>query len=178
MDSRRAWYGETGAPLTPTDASGACAQVSQLLAACGSTWPVKRHRLGHKRGHRIRNLLLLISGRTDVLDAALCLLVSILRAEFGILMEKVQRELQRMACTHLQEIQPDRQQIISSRSFGKIVTEFTSNSKLMQAVDTLIQQFGRGAVKVSIQGAYTDWQMLQERKSPSYTTDWGAVSTV
>lgn len=46
-----------------------------------------------------------------------------LRAEFGVVVEKIQRELQETPCIELQEIQPDRQQIISSRSFGRVVTE-------------------------------------------------------
>ena len=49
--------------------------------------------------------------------------VPTLRAEFGVVMEKTQRELQETPCIELQEIQPDRQQIISSRSFGHMVTE-------------------------------------------------------
>ena len=49
--------------------------------------------------------------------------VPTLRAEFGVVMEKVQRELQEVPCIELQEIQPQRQQIISSRSFGQMVTE-------------------------------------------------------
>ena len=200
-----------------------------------------------------------------------------LRAEFGVVMEKTQRELQEMPCIELQEVQPDRQQIISSRSFGSMVTELPAlkdalstfvanacaklraqnshasviqvfmqtnrfrqdlpqympclavpltypthdslevnrwaaflcermykpgyqykkagvmlseitpdsqrqgdllepgpaiNDRLMQALDTLNQRFGRGTVKVSTQGAYQGWQMLQERKSPNYTTCW------
>jgi DNA polymerase V len=50
-------------------------------------------------------------------------LVPTLRAAFGVVMEKTQRELQEVPCIGLQEIQPDRQQIISSRSFGSMVTE-------------------------------------------------------
>lgn len=46
-----------------------------------------------------------------------------LRAEFGVVMEKCQRELQEVACIELHEIQPDRQQVISIRSFGSMVTE-------------------------------------------------------
>lgn len=46
-----------------------------------------------------------------------------LRAEFGVVMEKMQRELQEVSCVEMQEVQPDRQQIISSRSFGKAVNE-------------------------------------------------------
>jgi DNA polymerase V len=49
--------------------------------------------------------------------------VPTLRAEFGVVMEKTQRELQEVPCIELQEIQPERQQIISSRSFGGMVTE-------------------------------------------------------
>ena len=209
--------------------------------------------------------------------------VPTLRAEFGVVMEKIQRELQETPCIELQEIQPDRQQIIASRSFGKMVSELpilqdalstfvanacsklrgqgshasviqvfvqtnsfrkdlpqyapslavplpyptndsleinrwasylcermfkpeyqykkagimlseispiahrqedlwesgiSSNEKLMLALDTLNQRFGRGTVKVSTQGAFKDWQMRQERKSPSYTTDWHAVPIV
>ena len=209
--------------------------------------------------------------------------VPTLRAAFGVVMEKIQRELQEVACIALQDIQPDRQQIISSRSFGKMVTELpvlqdalstfvanacaklraqnshasviqvflqthrfrkdlpqympslavplpcptndslevnrwashlcermfkpdyqykkagimlseispathwqgdllepetTNNARLMRALDTLNQRFGRGTVKVSTQGAYRDWQMLQERKSPNYTTAWDEVPVV
>ncbi len=209
--------------------------------------------------------------------------VPTLRAEFGVVMEKIQRELQGIPCIELQEIQPDRQQIISSRSFGKMVAELpmlqdalstfvanacaklraqnshasviqvflqtnrfrkdlpqympsfavplpyptndslevnrwasylcermfkpeyqykkagimlseispvtqrqgdllepetTSNATLMQALDKLNQRYGRGTVKVSTQGAYKDWQMRQERKSPNYTTCWQDIPTV
>ena len=209
--------------------------------------------------------------------------VPTLRAEFGVVMEKIQRELQEAACIDLQEIQPDRLQIISSRSFGSMVTELPvlqdalstfvangcfklraqsshaaviqvflqtnrfrkdlpqympslavplpfptndslevnrwaaylcermfkpyyqymkagimlseispvtqrqgdlleedapTNGKLMLALDSLNERFGRGAVKVSTQGAYQDWQMRQERKSPNYTTDWDEVPMV
>lgn len=48
----------------------------------------------------------------------------------------------------------------------------------MNALDGLNQRFGRGTVKVSIQGAYKEWQMKQERKSPNYTTDWDEVPIV
>lgn len=46
-----------------------------------------------------------------------------LRAEFGVVMEKTQRELQGVACIELEDRVPDKQQIICSRSFGKPVTE-------------------------------------------------------
>lgn len=206
-----------------------------------------------------------------------------LRADFGVVIEKTQRELQGTACIELQEIEPDKKQIISSRSFGQMVTELpvlqdalstfvanacaklrkqsshasviqvflqtnrsredlpqympslavplpqptndtfvvnrwasylcermfkegfhykkagimlseispvshyqadllepaiASDSRLMGALDKLNERYGRGTVKVSTQGAFKSWQMRQERKSPSYTTDWTQVPYV
>jgi DNA polymerase V len=235
-------------------------------------WGVGRKLTKRLECHRIRTV-------QDLKQAH----VPTLRAEFGVVMEKIQRELQEVPCIELQEIQPDRQQIIASRSFGKMVTELpilqdalstfvanacaklrgqgshaaviqvflqtnrfrkdlpqympslavplpyptndslevnrwasflcermfkpeyqykkagimlseissvthrqgdllegdvSSNGKLMLALDTLNQRFGRGTVKVSTQGAYQDWQMRQERKSPNYTSDWDEVPMV
>lgn len=200
-----------------------------------------------------------------------------LRAEFGVVIEKTQRELQGVACVDMQEVEPNKQQIISSRSFGEMTQDLdvlkdamstfvasacaklrsqeshasviqvflqtnrfrkdlqqytpslaiplpmptndslvvnkwachlvelmfkpeylykkagvvlseiapsthyqgdllepavTSNQKLMTAIDQLNSRFGRGAVKISTQGAHKTWQMRQERKSPNYTTEW------
>lgn len=206
-----------------------------------------------------------------------------LRAEFGVVMEKIQRELQEVACIKLEDVQPDKQQIISSRSFGGMVTELpvlkdaistfvanacaklraqnshaaviqvflqtnrfrkdlpqympslavplpyptndslevnrwagylcermfkdgyqykkagimlseispvtrrqgdlleaapAGNQRLMQALDMLNKRYGRGAVKISTQGTYKEWQMRQERKSPCYSTRWDEVPVV
>ena len=206
-----------------------------------------------------------------------------LRAEFGVVMEKIQRELQEVACIKLEEVQPDKQQIISSRSFGGMVTELpvlkdaistfvanacaklraqnshaaviqvflqtnrfrkdlpqympslavplpyptndslevnrwagylcermfkdgyqykkagimlseispvtrrqgdlleaapAGNQRLMQALDMLNKRYGRGAVKISTQGTYKEWQTRQERKSPCYSTRWDEVPVV
>ena len=203
-----------------------------------------------------------------------------LRAEFGVVIEKTQRELQGIACIDLQEVVPDKQQIISSRSFGSMVEdvdvlkdamstfvanacaklraqdshasviqvflhtnrfrkdlpqympslaiplpmptndslavnmwachlidlmfkseyqykkagvvlseispnshiqgdlltlEIETKSKLMSAIDHLNTRFGRGAVKISTQGAHRGWQMKQERRSPCYTTAWNEI---
>jgi DNA polymerase V len=53
-----------------------------------------------------------------------------------------------------------------------------TDTRLMAALDGLNKRFGRGTVKVSTQGAYKEWQMKQERKSPSYTTDWDSVPII
>ena len=61
--------------------------------------------------------------------------VPTLRSAFGVLMEKTQRELQEVPCIDLQEIPTDKQQIISSRSFGSIVTEL---AVLKDALSTFV----------------------------------------
>jgi DNA polymerase V len=53
-----------------------------------------------------------------------------------------------------------------------------SDSRLMQALDSLNKRYGRGTVKVSTQGVYDQWQMRQERKSPCYTTRWDQVPVI
>lgn len=44
-------------------------------------------------------------------------------AEFGVTLSRTQRELQGHACMELEEVEPDRQQIVVSRSFGKRVSD-------------------------------------------------------
>lgn len=73
----------------------------------------------------------------------------------------------------LSEISP-----VTHRQGDLLEPETTSNAKLMQALDKLNQRYGRGTVKVSTQGAFKDWQMRQERKSPNYTTSWNEVPFV
>jgi DNA polymerase V len=206
-----------------------------------------------------------------------------LRAGFGVVMEKTQRELQGIACIDLEDVVPAKKQIIASRSFGQAVHDadvlkdamstFVANAcaklraqeshasviqvflqtnrfrrdqpqympslsvplpqptndslvvnrwadylvgrmfkpdyaykkagimlseitpithlqsdwlepsqapsaNLMTAVDALNKRFGRGFVKISTQGAFSQWQMRQERKSPNYTTDWASLPLV
>lgn len=206
-----------------------------------------------------------------------------LRAEFGVVLEKIQRELQGTACIEWQASATHKKQIISSRSFGQPVKDLVvlqdamstfvahacaklraqgthaaliqvflktnrfradlpqympclalplpqptndslvvnrwaahllermfkpeyvykkagvvlgditpvqqwqsdwlepappASSRLMATVDALNQRFGRGFVKISTQGAHAQWKMRQERKSPSYTTQWHALPCV
>jgi len=71
-----------------------------------------------------------------------------LRAEFGVLIEKTQRELQGTACIDLQEAVPDKQQIISSRSFGNTVTDV---AVLKDAMSTFV---ANACVKLRAQGSH------------------------
>ena len=48
----------------------------------------------------------------------------------------------------------------------------------MLALNSLNLRIGQCTVKVSTQGAYTEWQMRQDRKSPDYTTNWDEVPVV
>jgi DNA polymerase V len=249
-------------------------QKARLLAQLPveEVWGVGRKLTNRLALHGIRTVL-------DLREAH----VPTLRAEFGVVMEKIQRELQEVACIKLEEVQADKQQIISSRSFGGMVTELpvlkdalstfvanacaklraqgsnvsviqvflqtnrfrkdlpqympslavplphptnntlevnrwadylcermfkegyqykkagimlseispvthqqgdlletapASDSRLMQALDRLNKRYGHGAVKVSTQGVYDEWQMRQERKSPCYTTRWDELPVV
>jgi DNA polymerase V len=208
-----------------------------------------------------------------------------LRSEFGVVIEKTQRELQGIPCIDMQELVPNKQQIISSRSFGSMVQELnilkdamstfvanactklraqgshasviqvflhtnrfrkdlpqympslavplptptsdslvvnqwashlvelmfkpeyqykkagivlseispvthqqfdlleprstsTMSEKLMQTIDQLNSTHKRGLVKISTQGAFTQWQMKQEKKSPNYTTSWAEIPVI
>ena len=49
-----------------------------------------------------------------------------LRSEFGVVVERIQRELQEIPCVDMEQVNPPRQQIISSRSFGAPVRDIGS----------------------------------------------------
>jgi DNA polymerase V len=246
-------------------------QQDKLLSQIevGEVWGVGRRISARLAEHGVHTVQDLRSAHTATL-----------RAEFGVVIEKTQRELQGVACIDLQEFVPDKKQIVSSRSFGHTVrdvavlkdamSDFVANAcsklraqgshasliqvslhtnrfrkdlpqynptftlplpqptndslvvnrwadylvgrlfkpeyeykkagimlgeitpvgqyqadwleptqatdtRLMDALDELNKKFGRGTVKVSTQGAHQGWQMRQERKSPSYTTDWESI---
>jgi DNA polymerase V len=58
-------------------------------------------------------------------------------------------------------------------------------SKVMTAMDSLNDRYGRGTVKVASGGTEQEsrvrpagWQMKQERRTPGYTTDWDGLAVV
>ncbi len=61
---------------------------------------------------------------------------------------------------------------------GDLLQERIQGTKLMLTLDKLDQRFGRGVVKISTQGAYKEWQMRQDRRSPNYTTAWNEILVV
>ena len=46
------------------------------------------------------------------------------------------------------------------------------SEKLMGVLDALNTKFGRGTINIAAVGVNQDWQMRQDRRSPSYTTSW------
>lgn len=75
-----------------------------------------------------------------------------IRNRFGVVMERTVRELRGVACMEMADVTPPRQQIISSRSFGKSVT---SLSELQEAVSVYMSTAaaklrGQGSVAASV----------------------------
>lgn len=60
-----------------------------------------------------------------------------LRSRYGVVLARTQRELQGVVCAELEDAEPDRKQIVVSRSFGK---EVESLEDLQQAVSTFAQR--------------------------------------
>ena len=77
----------------------------------------------------------------------------LMRQQFGVVMERLCYELRGVSCLQLEEVAPAKQQIVSSRSFGQLVTSLTA---LTESVAT---HTARGAEKLrgqhSVAGALT-----------------------
>lgn len=56
-----------------------------------------------------------------------------LRSRYGVVLARTQQELLGVPCHHLEEVEPDRKQIVVSRSFGE---EVTSKQEVAEAVAT------------------------------------------
>lgn len=56
-----------------------------------------------------------------------------------------------------------------------------ARQRLMQTLDGVNKRYGRGTIKLASSGTQTQnsiWQMKQQRKTPSYTTDWNELGVV
>ena len=97
-------------------------QLDEILAsiAVGEVWGVGRKLNEHLLQSGIKTVKQLRDCDTDWI-----------RERFGVVMERTVHELCGLACLDMAEIASPRQQIISSRSFGKSVTEL---SELQEAV--------------------------------------------
>ena len=72
-----------------------------------------------------------------------------MRQQFGVVMERLCYELRGISCLQLEEVAPAKQQIIASRSFGKLVT---SQTELAESVAT---HTARAAEKLRSQNSTT-----------------------
>lgn len=83
-----------------------------------------------------------------------------LRTRFSVVMEKTIREINGTACIELEEINPPKKQIVSSRSFGIPVSDLTS---LEESVSLYIS---RAAEKIRRQQSYAGSVHVSIRTSP------------
>ena len=83
-----------------------------------------------------------------------------LRSEFSVVVERTVRELRGISCLDMQEIAPDKQQIMSSRSFGQPVHDL---QELQEAVSSYI---AKATEKLRAQGSVAGAVQVQIRTSP------------
>ena len=114
------------------------AQLDELLAgiAVGEVWGV-----GRKLNEQLQQ------GGITTVKQLRDFDVSRIRNRFGVVMERTVRELRGVACLDMLDITPPRQQIISSRSFGRSVTTL---SELQEAVSVYMST---AAAKLRGQGS-------------------------
>jgi len=92
-----------------------------------------------------------------------------LRAEFGVVVEKTQRELQGVPCMRLEDVAPAKKQIVSSRSFGQPVNDV---AVLRDAMSTFV---ANACVKLRAQNSHASMiQVFLEtnrfrKDSPQYS---------
>lgn len=84
-----------------------------------------------------------------------------LRGRFGVVMERMVRELRGIPCLELADIAPPRQQIIRSRSFGRYVTEL---AELEAAVSSYM---ARAAEKLREQDSVASTAYVYIRTNPN-----------
>lgn len=83
-----------------------------------------------------------------------------LRHRFSVVLERTIRELRGISCLDLEEVVPDRQQIISSRSFGTLVYDL---AELEEAIASYI---ARAAEKLRTQAALARLIQVHIRTNP------------
>jgi len=125
--------------------------VNELMASIdvGEVWGV-----GQKLTERLNAL-----GIQTVLDLKRAD-PKVIQRRFSVVLERTVWELRGIACLRLEDISPPRQQIISSRSFGRPVTEL---NELKEAVTAYMS---RAAEKLRRQGSIAQALHVHIRTSP------------
>jgi len=83
-----------------------------------------------------------------------------LRQQFSVVMEKTIRELNGTVCIELEEVPPDKQQIMSSRSFGQSVSDYNS------LAESVTLYMSRAAEKLRKQESFSGSVNVHIRTSP------------
>ncbi len=83
-----------------------------------------------------------------------------LRQQFSVVMEKTIRELNGTVCIELEEVAPDKKQIISSRSFGHPIRDFNS------IAESITLYMSRAAEKLRKQQSFAGSVYVYIRTSP------------
>jgi len=115
----------------------------------GEVWGV-----GRRSAKRLQQI-----GIDSVLELKYCATKRV-RAEFGVVMERIVAELNGEACIGLDEITPPRQQIVCSRSFGVPVTMLTDLEQAVIAYTT------RAAEKLRSQNSHVGGIQICIRTNP------------
>lgn len=113
-------------------------ELTSLLASIpvGEVWGIGRKITAHLEDMGITTALHLREADAETL-----------RARLSVVVERTVRELRGTSCLELEEVAPDKQQIICSRSFGTLIYD---RSELEEAVASYI---GRAAQKLRAQDA-------------------------
>jgi DNA polymerase V len=61
---------------------------------------------------------------------------------------------------------------------GCLFTGYRDNTTLMQVMDRVNRQWGRGTLKLAAEGVQQGWRMRRQRMSPAYTTNWNELPQV
>lgn len=102
----------------------------------------------------------LIARGIDTVEALRTADAKVLRREFSVTMERIVAELNGESCIGLEDVAPAKQQIMSSRSFGKYLTDLDS---LQEAVASYI---AIAAAKLRHQGSVAGMVQVFIRTSP------------
>lgn len=127
------------------------AQIDEILASIevGEVWGIGRKLTAH-----------LQAGGVHTVKQLRDFDVTRLRKRFGVVMERTVRELRGEPCLEMVDVTPAKQQIISSRSFGRYVTDI---KELEEAVSTYMS---RAAVKLRRQHSVAATAYVYIRTNP------------
>lgn len=125
--------------------------IDQILASIevGEVWGIGRKLNAHLQGGGIQTVKQLRD--FDILR---------LRRRFGVVMERTVRELRGEPCLEMAEVSPPKKQIISSRTFGRYVTDL---HELEEAVSTYMS---RAAEKLRRQASVAATAYVYIRTNP------------